>query len=171
MASVTTRLLTAADAVAYKALRDRSLAAYPEAFGSDAETEVVRPATSYLDRLVAGGTGFSLGAFDDRELVGALTLRRESRAKTRHVAELVGMMVDTRAQRRGIATQLLHECIAQARADATIGQLILTVTASNQAALAVYLRVGFASYGVLPDAVRVGARPLAKSYLRLPLDR
>ena len=59
------RLLREADLGAYKGLRDTLLAGHPDAFTSDAETEILRAPESYRSRLSGGNGGanlFSLAA-------------------------------------------------------------------------------------------------------------
>ena len=59
------RPLTPDDVHAYKALRDEALRTAPEAFTSDYESAVLRPAAEYAQRFgdLRSGT-FFLGAFD-----------------------------------------------------------------------------------------------------------
>jgi len=105
------RRLTAADLRAYKALRDRMLEAYPEAFTSDASTERGRRADDYLPRLGLDrheGGHLLLGAWNGAELAGAIGLERDRRDKVRHIAHVIGMMVKPEAQGYGLGRALLE---------------------------------------------------------------
>ncbi len=150
-------MLTAADAPAYKPLRDEALRRFPEAFTSDYATAVQRPAASYAERLGAPAAhGFFLGAFDAAgQLVGGLGCEREERLQQRHGAQVVAMMVAAHAQRCGVGRLLLEACIARAAEMPGLEQLTLTVTAGNAHAVRLYERAGFRAYGLLPRAIVV----------------
>jgi ribosomal protein S18 acetylase RimI-like enzyme len=146
------------DLPAYKALRDQMLAQHEDAFTSDAASESTRSAESYRFRLAqpgAHGTLFTLGAWRADELVGAITCERDGRAKVLHIGHIVGMMVRGDMQGRGVGQALLHTALKLARADASLEQLILTVTASNHGAVRLYARHGFVRYGSLPRAIKL----------------
>ena len=165
------RLLQPADAAAYKRLRDEMLAAFPQAFTSDAETESLRPAESYAERLRAGPGGFTLGILQGEDLLGALTCQLPPRAKERHLGHLVAMMVSPAHQGRGLGRQLLAATVAQARQHTGLLQLTLSVTRGNDAAVKLYEQAGFRTYGCLPAAVRLADGQLFdKLLMRLPLD-
>ncbi|MBS0291956.1 MAG: GNAT family N-acetyltransferase [Proteobacteria bacterium] len=150
-------VLTAGQAPAYKALRDKALCCAPEAFTSDYATAVQRPAQAYAPRLsMPADEGFFLGAWGaDGSLLGSIGCQREERTQQRHMATVVAMMVEPAAQRRGIGRQLLHSCLARAERISGLEQLVLTVTASNAHAVRLYQRAGFRSYGLLPRAIVV----------------
>ncbi|OWQ91624.1 hypothetical protein CDN99_09940 [Roseateles aquatilis] len=167
------RLLTEHDLPAYKALRDTMLARHEHAFTSDADTERAREAASYRVRLhpQAGGKSlFTLGAWIDDTLVGVLTCEHENRQKVRHLAHLIGMMVDDGHQGHGIGGRLLRQALALLRREPLLETLTLSVTAGNEAAIALYRRVGFTRYGHLPRAIRLAdGRYCAKDLMSLDL--
>jgi len=159
------RRLAAGDLRAYKALRDAALTAHPEAFTSDAPTEGLRRAEDYLPRLGLernDGGHLLLGAFIGNDLVGAIGLERDARAKVRHVGHVVGMMVRDALQRAGIGRALLDALVAEARRGAGLEMLTLTVTDGNAPAVRLYERAGFERYGALPNAIKVDGRYHAK---------
>jgi ribosomal protein S18 acetylase RimI-like enzyme len=152
------RTLDVVDLPAYKALRDAMLHAFPDAFTSDAHTESRKPAEVYLPRLGLGQPGggqFTLGAWDDGELLGALTCERENRAKVRHIGHIVGMMVQAEAAGRGVGRALLAAGIEQARAADGIELLTLSVTSTNRRAVRLYEGAGFVRYGTLKQAIKL----------------
>lgn len=181
-AEISIRPLRAADLEAYKVLRDRMLEAYPEAFTSDADEERGRSAASYGTRIGIGLDGSEthdgsaiLGAFardivDDEVLVGCVCALRETRRKARHLMDIVGLMVDPVARRRGTGAALLEAAVAHARSVPGIARLTLSVTAGNERATRLYERAGFTVHGRLKDAIRVGDRRLTKLLMTLPLD-
>ncbi|MBD9393797.1 GNAT family N-acetyltransferase [Acidovorax sp. ACV01] len=157
ISSVQIRPLVAADAVAYKALRDEALRTAPDAFTSDYESSVGRDASEYVARFGTVESGqFFLGAFDAAgQLLGCLGCEREQRTKQRHCAVLVGMMVSPGAQRQGIGQQLVAACVAAACRVPGLTQLVLTVTASNTHVVHLYEQAGFRAWGLLPRAIVV----------------
>ena len=171
MVVATIRRLAPPDLVAYKALRDDMLVAYPESFTSDPAPE--RSADSYRARLGLErpqGGEFTLGAWADTRLVGAITCERDPRPKARHIGHLTGMMVRAEAQGSGIGRALLEACIAHARTADGLTMLTLSVTVGNDGALHLYERAGFVACGELPRAIRVDGRYHAKLTMRLMLD-
>ena len=169
-AELTIRTLGEADLAAYKALRDHALAHHEEAFTSDALTEASRTVQSYRSRLgdlVDGG--FTLGAWRGDRLVGAITCERDPRSKVRHIGHIVGTMVASDQQAQGVGRALLNALVARASADDELHQLTLSVTASNSAAVRLYESAGFARYGSLARALRVGGRFLDKHLMQLNL--
>ena len=157
---VVVRRLNAGDLRAYKVLRDDMLEGHPEAFTSDAQTEGHRRAEDYLPRLGLErpeGGHLTFGAWQATSLLGAIGLERDMRPKVRHIGHVVGMMVRDDAQSRGIGRMLLDALIEEARA-AALELLTLTVTDGNASALRLYESTGFAHFGTLHKAIRVGAR-------------
>ena len=171
-APIAIRRLGPADLPAYKQLRDAMLAAHPEAFTSDAQTERLRPPDSYLARLGAqraGGADFTLGAWDGAALVGAISSESDPRLKVRHIAHLIGMMVDGAQRGRGIGRALLEASIGELRRAEGLEMITLSVTAGNAPAINLYERAGFVRYGSLPRALRVDGRYHAKDQMVLVL--
>jgi len=165
--AVAIRRLDAADLRAYKALRDRMLELYPEAFTSDASAERGRRADDYLPRLGLDrpdGGHLVLGAWLGGELVGAIGLERDRRDKVRHIGHVIGMMVKPEAQGRGVGRRLLAAAVGEARA-AGLELLTLSVTEGNTGAVHLYERAGFERFGVLRKALRIGERYHAKVHM------
>lgn len=170
-AAVHIRPLVAADAVAYKALRDEALRTAPDAFTSDYAASVGRPAKEYAVRFGTLESGvFFLGAFNAAgQLLGCVGCEREQRAKQRHCATVVGMMVAPTEQRRGIGQQLVAACVLAARHVPGLTQLVLTVTASNTHVVQLYEQAGFHAWGLLPRAVVVDGVGYDKLHMLLLL--
>ena len=148
------RLMREADLAAYKGLRDAMLAQHEEAFTSDAATERSRDAETYRSRLTgAGHCLFTLLAWDGGQLLGALSAERDGRAKVRHIAHIVGMMVADAAQGRGIGRALMQASLALLVQDEALQLVTLSVTRSNMPARRLYERCGFTRYGRLEGAI------------------
>lgn len=168
------RFLREADLPAYKALRDGMLARHPEAFTSDAETELHRDADSYRSRLnggAGGGNLFTLGAWCGAQLVGAISCEREPRVKVRHIAHIVGMMVRDDLHGRGIGRLLLERALRVLQGEPSLELATLSVTRSNHGAVRLYERCGFQRYGRLEGALKLadGSR-LDKDLMSRRLD-
>lgn len=168
------RPLTPADATAYRALRLEMLARHPDAFTSDADEEALRPLAWTAQRLSTTSDqphDLWLGAFEGEALVGCVGLSGRYRAKERHNATVVGMMVRPQARGQGLGQRLLAVLLERARAIPTLVQLDLTVTQGNDSAQHLYERAGFTVFGVHPAAIWVGGRYYAKVLMVLPLRR
>jgi len=117
-------------------------------------------------RLAADGADTVWGAFVGGELAGIVGLGREARAKVRHKATVFGMYVADEHAGRGLGTALLQQAIAAARAE-SLEQLLLTVTATNAGARALYEKAGFRPFGTEPRATRIGSAYHDKTHMIL----
>jgi ribosomal protein S18 acetylase RimI-like enzyme len=162
------RRLAATDAPAFRVLRLRALREHPEAFTSSHDEDEKLPLAMSEQRLQDSETARFWGAFDGPRLCGMVGLEREKRPKNRHKATVVGMYVAPEASSRGVGRALVDAVLREAR-NAGLELLVLTVTEGNQAATALYERAGFRSFGVEPDAIRVGGVPHAKNHMYLHL--
>lgn len=166
-----TRLLTEADADAYRRVRLRALAEHPEFFGRAAEeAETLAEMAEQLRTRHDGRESFLLGAFEDA-LVGITGCSRDRPLKHRHKALIWGMYVAPEARGRGIGRRLLGEAIRRARTWPGVEQLLLAVAARNEPARALYRSCGFEPFGVEPRALKVGDRYVDEEQMVLFLDR
>ena len=161
------RRLDAHDAPAYRAMRLRALAEYPEAFTSSFEEESAKGDDWYERRLESASQTF-WGLFEEGELAGMVGLERETKAKARHKAKVVGMYMAQEHAGRGLGRQLVDRLIREARQEG-IELLVLTVTEGNVQASNLYERCGFRSFGVEPRAIKVEGRTFGKNHMYLDL--
>jgi ribosomal protein S18 acetylase RimI-like enzyme len=159
------RRLTIDDAPDYRALRLRSFREHPEAFTTSWEELEQQPVAETAKRLASADMKW-WGAFDEGRLAGYVGLDRETRAKSRHKATLVGMYVAPEFAGRGIGRALVDALLGQARADG-IELIVLTVTENNSKAAQLYERCGFRSFGIEPHAIKTGGRAYAKNHMYL----
>ena len=86
------------------------------------------------------------------EVRGTATLVRQPQPLRRHVGDIVGVVVDHRYWRRGIARGLFEELAKHAAAMSI--DLLATACRAGTTAETVYRRLGFAEYGRLPGGLR-----------------
>ena len=161
------RRLVPDDAAAYRALRLRALREHPDAFTSSYEDDLQHPLQVSLTRLASPLYTF-WGAFQGNELYGMVGLEREQRPKNRHKGTVIGMYVAPEVGNQGVGRALLEALLAHARAGG-VASLVLTVTVGNLPAHRLYEGAGFRSFGIEPDAIRVGTRSHAKNHMQLSL--
>jgi ribosomal protein S18 acetylase RimI-like enzyme len=148
------RRLTGEDASQYKEIRLQGLKNHPEAFSSSYEEESTYSLEVYSNRL-SGTQAVALGAFVEQKLVGVVTLFYEQKKKLIHRASIVAMYVDQDYRNVGIGKALMVQAIKQARESESIKQLYLSVTSSNLPAKGLYQSLGFKTYGVDEQAMKV----------------
>lgn len=158
------RGLGAKDAEAYRALMLEAYGEYPQAFTSSVAERAAMP-LSWWEKRLDNPLDRLLGGFDADRLAGIVGLAFEPREKARHKVTLFGMYVNAAYQRQGLGLQLVKAALAEARQHARLKVIQLTVTAGNDAALALYQRCGFIQYGLEPLAVRVGVDYFDKLHL------
>jgi len=163
------RRLVPADAPAYRALMLDAYGRHPTAFTSTVADREALPLSWWAARLsdAGGATDAVFGASSGAScatLAGVVGIEFGSREKTRHKAELFGMVVADHRQGRGIGHALADAAMDHARrCGAALVQL--TVTQGNVAAVRLYERCGFTVFGVEPLAIRVGDDYLSKVHM------
>lgn len=164
------RPLTESDAEAYSALRLRALTEHPEAFGSSPadHPDLGGVRERFRTRWGAGPDSQLLGALSGGELVGLCHVARVPYAKSAHKGSITHMYVAPEARGRGLGRALLTEAIARARAWG-IERLELAVVTDNAAALHLYASLGFRTWGVEPQALRVDGRDYDEAWMTLEL--
>jgi ribosomal protein S18 acetylase RimI-like enzyme len=147
------RLLTCADALAYRDIRLEGLRQNPEAFASTFEDERDRP-LDWFKELVTQSQIF--GAVLAQGLVGVVGLRSHADAKLRHKAMIWGMYVRHEARQYGIGERLIDAAVAYASSH--VEQLQLAVVTENEAARRLYAKAGFIEYGHQINALKHSGR-------------
>ncbi|KWR91021.1 GNAT family N-acetyltransferase [Cupriavidus sp. IDO] len=149
------RLLTPADAAAFKDLRLAGLLEAPEAFASSLEEERDLPPETVAARLAATADKSVFGAFDGAALVGVVGLMREEKAKHRHKAFIYGMYVAPGYRDRKLGRQMMERAMKLAATMPGVRQVTLCVNAANPGAIRLYESLGFVRFGLEPDALYV----------------
>jgi ribosomal protein S18 acetylase RimI-like enzyme len=160
------RRLHAADAAAYRELRLEGLRAHPQSFAASWNQERARPLAWFEQRLT---DGLVLGAWSGgADLVGIAGLHVPESPKLSHKGMLWGVYVRPQARGTGLAGELLGRVIEQARS--TVEEVLLTVQASNAAALGLYRSAGFKEYGLERRALKIDGRYYDEVLMALPLS-
>ncbi len=140
------RRLTAADAVAFRALRLAALKAHPADFGSDHDEQARLPLSHFVVQLL---DNHIMGGFVDGRLEGIVGLEFWPAPKSRHRGFLWGVYV----RAKGLAGPLLDAALAVAFA--RVEQVELGVRIGNPAAEKLYASRGFVRYGIEQRSHRV----------------
>jgi RimJ/RimL family protein N-acetyltransferase len=154
------RILKEADAEAFWNIRLQALRENPESFGSSYE--------ELLERGISGVTqGFrkrtspledvTFGAFEG-SLVGIAGFRREEEVKRRHKATIWGMYVIPEMRGKGIGKALLRAAIAHARTLPNLEKINLSVVLASTEARQLFLSLGFETYGLEKQALKLQDR-------------
>jgi RimJ/RimL family protein N-acetyltransferase len=164
------RALTIDDAAAYHAFRLEGLRLHPDAFRSAYEDDAKKPVEWAQKRIAPASDnphGFALGAFDEatHQLIGATSLETSASRKVKHVAHVLGMFVSPAHTGKGIGASLLQALIAKAQLIPELEILHLTVTSSNESAIALYERHGFTRDGIERRALKIGAQYFDKLHM------
>lgn len=171
VAAVRPRRLGRADAPAYREFRLQALQASPEAFGSSHEEEAGRPLEAFADLLHgAGDDRVYFGVWQGDDLVGAVGVGREAGLKERHIGHLRSLYVAPAARRQGIARSLVERALKHAQQQAGLVQIVLSVTSTQEAAIALYESLGFRTCGRMPRALQVGGAYFDELMMVRPLD-
>ncbi|GMK40278.1 N-acetyltransferase [Paenibacillus sp. CCS19] len=164
------RVLEAADAANYHALRLRGLMTNPEAFGSTYERETGFALAFVEERLKPAEDKFTLGAIDtDGLLVGIVTFVREASTKIRHKGNVYGMYTAPEVRGQGVGRALLHALIERARSCSGLEIINLTVVTDNAPARSLYQSLGFVTYGTEHQAMKYEGRYWDEDHMALRL--
>lgn len=144
---MTVRRLIPADAEQFQAVRLRGLRDHPSAFASSHAEEASTPLAVVAERLAHKPDGAIFGWFAGPALQGVVGIRREGMAKLAHKAYIWGMYVVPEARKAGAGRSLLMHALEYASAELGVRQVNLGVNTRNEAAIALYRRVGFEVYG------------------------
>jgi ribosomal protein S18 acetylase RimI-like enzyme len=155
------RRLGAYDWSAYRKLRLRSLADFPDAFGSTFDRESAQSDVHWMQRLAAGAASpwdAPLAVEQPDQFVGLVWGRIDPSApETAHVFQ---MWVAPEARGLGVGRMLLDSVVGWAR-EANARRVVLNVTCGDTPATRMYSRAGFKAVGS-PEPLRPGAAVLAQ---------
>ncbi|MCC7007997.1 MAG: GNAT family N-acetyltransferase [Acidobacteria bacterium] len=161
------RRLVPADAEVYLPLRRRALQESPFSFGSSPEDDRAG-SLEWVREALDGDESALFGAFDG-DLVGIIGIAREQKMKGSHKCDVWGLYVVPSARRQGAARALVTEAIRFARSLPHVAHVHLSVSDRAPAAMALYVSLGFKTWGVEPAAIRIGTVDASEHYMVLEL--
>lgn len=153
-AKIDIRNIRVEEAKDYWALRLEALHKHPAAFGSAYEESVLLPMEEVEKRIGQDSSNFILGAFTtEGQLIGTVGFKREQSLKMKHKAFIWGVYVSDNFRGQGIGKQLMVEVIRRGKKLEGLKQVTLSVVTTNGAAIDLYRKLGFETYGVERNAL------------------
>jgi len=169
-AGTSIKRLASIDAGMYRALMLRAYTEHDAAFTSTFEERANRPIQWWTKRLL-DPTSVTLGAFNLSDvLIGSVRLEAYQRLRERHKVQLTAMYVMKDYAGQGVGRRLLDEALAESRKLNGIELINLTVTADNLAAVRLYSKLGFQTFGREVRAVKATTGYLDKLHMWRPVS-
>jgi ribosomal protein S18 acetylase RimI-like enzyme len=169
-AGTSIKKLTSSESGIYRALMLRGYSEHDTAFTSTFEERAGKPVDWWTKRL-QDPTSVTLGAFDVGDsLIGTVRLEAYQRQRERHKIQLNAMYVMKDNAGEGVGRRLLDDALAEARKLNGIELMNLTVTADNLAAVRLYSKLGFQTFGREAKAVKVSHGYLDKLHMWRPIS-
>jgi len=172
MISVKFRVLTAEDTAAYCKVRLEALERDPTAFGSSMEDHRKLSESDLRSRISKDpANNFVIGVFAGGELVGTAGFVRDTGVKVRHKGKIWGVYLRAELRGQGAGRRMLQMVVERAAKIQGLEQILINVTTTQAAAIAIYRSVGFTSFGVEPKALKIGDLYIDEEYMVLRLAR
>lgn len=162
------RYLTADDAGEWLRLRLEALQGDPEAFSASFEEYQPLSLEEVRKRLgFDAKDAFVVGAFENGRLQGCAGFYRDKGLKSRHKGRVWGVYVTPDRRGSGVGTKIMKMLLERGATLDRVQQILLSVTATQAAAIRLYRSLGFTSYGREPRALKVGQRFVDEDYMYL----
>lgn len=162
------RLLTPADTDQFVELRRFMLRESPWAFAAAPDADRGSDPAQVLAAMQSPDFAHA-GAIDGDRLVSVAVLHREATPKRRHIAWIVSVYTHPDARGRGHSRAVLELLLDAARRWDGLATVQLSASDRSPAAIALYQSLGFTTWGVEPDAQRLGDQSSAEVHMRLAL--
>lgn len=163
------RLLEPEDAESYKNLRLESLLNSPAAFSASYD-EVQADSIETYKVMFQLENSFTFGAFDADELIGVVTLERETKKKTGHRTMIWGLYVTPYNREIGTGKKLMHTAIDFAKSLEGVEQIFVSVIIKRGTSESLFYALGFVPLGRHKKAVKLGSRYYDEEYMVMTLS-
>ncbi len=161
------RELKAEDAVEWIRLRLESLEQDPEAFSASLEEYQSLSMDEVKKRLWSGADALVVGAFEAKRMIGMAGFFREKGPKSCHKGRVWGVYVTPSGRGSGVGRGMMQLLLDRGMAIEGVEQVLLSVAATQEAAIRLYRSLGFQPFGREPRALRIGDRYIDEEYMIL----
>src|SRR5579864_1831726 len=159
------RFLTPDDAGEWLRLRIEALQGDPAAFSASLEEYHSLSIGDVKKRLWSGADAFVVGAFEGDRMTGMAGFFRERAPKSRHKGRVWGVYVTPKARGAGLGRKLMRLLLGRGLAVDGVEQVLLSVAATQEAAIGLYRSLGFEAFGREPRALKIGERYVDEEYM------
>ena len=152
------RQLTKDDAVDYRQLRLKALKDSPEAFGS-LYAEELAESELYFEKCLINNDKENIvfGAYFNDGLIAIVCLKKETKLKSKHRAEILQMYVDVDHRNQKIGRQILDAILSYGFNHFSDLECVrLAVVRSNKDAIHLYEKTGFKKYATDTNYFKTG---------------
>jgi RimJ/RimL family protein N-acetyltransferase len=169
---ITYRKLRSGDESDYRRVRLEGLKKFPENFGTSYEDESKLSKLKFEEFIVnESADNFIFGAFADDRLIGIVGFIRAARTKARHCGEVVSMYVTADFHGRKVGENILRELVKAAFELAGIESIELKVIGNNSAAIKLYEKIGFETFGIRKNGFKANDRYWDQQFMQLTRER
>ena len=167
--SLIIRPLNELDARPMRGLRLTGLQTDAFAFGASYENEKKQPLSFFESHCIQTDSKCFFGAFSDEQLVGLTSLVQDEAPKSKHNAHIYAVYTHPDYRGQGISTALLNAAIEMARTWTEVEFIQLGVATTNAAAIKVYERAGFKTWGTQFGAMKVDGDYVHEQWMALDI--
>lgn len=149
------RILGYKDASQYKELRLLALNESPTSFCSSYEQEETYTLQETEHNIRPQTDQFTLGVFDDEQLIGMVTFKRDTNARLNHKGRVMEMYVSPENRKKGIGRAMLEELLRLLKENEGLEQLYLTVEVTNIQVRELCKSLEFHQYAIEKRAMKI----------------